>query len=117
MDDKHRRPQRRATEDMPEFVVLEGAVMTARQWRMQSFQRRTAVTLIGLAAASRLLRSRGFYALIILGVIELKAISQTSRKELAASLEVVMRWQNKRLAEYVEERHQHKASASAQGVS
>ena len=52
-----------------------------------------------------------------MGIIEIIVISQTSRKELGAALKGTMRWENKRLAEYVEELKPHKASASPQDVS
>ncbi len=106
----------RGTEEMPEFPILEGTVLSARQWQMLSLQRRTAWTMIGLAAVVHLLRDRRLYAQVILRIIELAAISQVARKELAATFKGMMKWDNERLAKYAEELHQREAKAGRAGL-
>ena len=93
-------------------VCLEGIVLTARQWRTLTLQRRAAWTLIGLAAAVHLPRDRRVYAQVIVKIIELTAISQIARKELAATFWGIMQSENKRLAEYAEELHQREVRES-----
>jgi len=79
----------RDTRQAPESAVLEGIVLSARQWRALGRRRNAVLVGIGLAAAAHVLRNYRFDERLILRLIVLAAVTRLAWKDLARAL---VRW-------------------------
>jgi hypothetical protein len=79
-----------------------GAVVSARtggpagQSRAANGQRQVVMLMIGLGAATNLVRSRRFHEMVIVGVIGLAALARMSKENQARNLARVAAWDKRR---------------------
>jgi hypothetical protein len=104
---------RRDIHRTPEADVLEGTVISARQWRALIRQRRAAWLLVGLAAAVYALRNSRLDRQVIVGAIVFRALGEMGLKDLAGAFKWVAAWQNARLAEW-EKAHRRRLANTRQ---
>jgi hypothetical protein len=76
----------RATRQAPEPAVLEGTVLSARQWRALGRRHNAVLVGIGLAAAAHALRPYRFDERLILRLIVLAAVTRLAWKAAARAL-------------------------------
>jgi hypothetical protein len=97
---------------VPGTPVLEGTVISARQWRALLRQRRVVWLVVGLVAAAQVLRSSRFDKELIVGAIVLRALGEMGRKELVRTITRLNAWQDSRLADW-EKQHRRRRNAKA----
>ena len=78
----------------PESAIVEGTVLSARQWRALGRQRNAVGVGIGLAAAARALRNYRFDERLILRLIVLAAVTRLAWKGLARAFARPIAWEN-----------------------
>jgi hypothetical protein len=101
---------------VPGTAVLEGTVISARQWRALLRRRRVVWVAVGLVAAAQVLRSSRFDKELIVGAVVLRALAEMGRKELVSAITWLTAWQNSRLAAWEKEhRRGRKAKAGQPG--
>jgi hypothetical protein len=86
--------------------VISGSSKQARQERAAHRHNRRALLVIGLSAVARLLRDRGFQAMVITGAIGAAALASTAREGKTNNLARLTNWDKKQSL-----RGQHKAAA------
>jgi hypothetical protein len=70
----------------PDPAVLEGTVLSTRQWRALGRRRNAVLVGIGLAAAAQVLRNYRFNKRPVLHLIVLAAVTRLAWKDLARAL-------------------------------
>jgi hypothetical protein len=78
----------------PESAVLEGTVLSARQWRALGRRRNAVLVGIGLAAAAHALRNYRINERLILRLVVLAAVTRLAWKALARILVHLIAWEN-----------------------
>jgi hypothetical protein len=96
----------------PESTVLEGTVLSARQWRALGRRRNAVVVGIGLAAAANTLRNCRFNEQLILRVIVLAAVTRIVWKDLVRTFMRLIASENAYQAELKKELRLRKAQGS-----
>jgi hypothetical protein len=99
---------------VPGTPVLEGTVISARQWRALLRQRRVVWLVVGLVAAAQVLRSSRLDRDLIVGAIVLRALGEMGRKELVRTITWLNAWQNSRLAEWKKEHRPSRQATAGQ---
>ena len=79
---------------VPESAVLEGTVLSARQWRALGRQRNAVLVGIGLTAVARALRNYRFNERLLLRLIVLAAVTRLAWKHLAGAFARLIAWEN-----------------------
>jgi hypothetical protein len=97
---------------VPGVPVLEGTVISARQWRALLRRRRTVWLVVGLVAAAQILRNSRFDRKLIVSAIVLRAVAEMGWKDLVGAVAWLNAWQKSRLAEW-EKKHGHGPVAEA----
>ena len=78
----------------PETAILEGTVLSARQWRALGRQRNAVLVGIGLAAVARALRNYRFNERLLLRLIVLAAVTRLAWKALARAFARWIAWED-----------------------
>jgi hypothetical protein len=98
-----------------EVAVLEGTVISARQWRALIRQRRAVWLVVGLAAAAYALRNSRLDRQLIVGAIVLRALAEMGWKDLSGAVVRLIAWQNARLAAWEKAHPRRMAKARQPG--
>jgi hypothetical protein len=106
---------RRDVHRVPGDAVLEGTVISARQWRALIRQRRAVWLVVGLAAAAYALRNTRLDRQLIVGAIVLRALAEMGRKDLSGAVSWLIAWQNARVAEWEKTHRRRMAKARQRG--
>jgi hypothetical protein len=98
----------------PQAVILEGIVISPRQWRFLLRQRRAVWVVVGLVAAAQILRYSRLDRKLIVSAIVLRALAEMGWKNLVSSVMWLNAWQKSRIADLEKERRRRPVAKADQ---